>query len=230
MSTRGFRARLDRLTRAANRANKQEKDHAYDITIDPALAKAIRDDEARLTVLVQKPHVPSKHGGGPLSAAEVEEQNMLRARMAERARAIGCPPGYGQKEYLTESNRLHKLHCKRMSPPSCGGGTLSDAEDAEEAQLTARVAAFRESPEGRARERIFELFIKEIGRRITTAEKNELDSLRTLYPNPPLDPNDPRKDSIEAWEAAIKKEEEEDRKWEEQRRTRKRTPHSGAGD
>jgi hypothetical protein len=42
---------------------------------------------------------------------------------------------------MKDCNRLHQLNCKRLSPPSCGGGE-KEAEDEEEAFLTARVAAF----------------------------------------------------------------------------------------
>jgi hypothetical protein len=69
---------------------------------------------------------------------------------------FSCPANYGSKEARKDKDRLHHFYCKRISPPSCGGGALSETEDAEEAQLTARVAAFEESPEGRARSRIFE--------------------------------------------------------------------------
>jgi len=87
----------------------------------------------------------------------MEEEAKLRTRIADRARAIACPAGYGPRQAQKDSNRLHQLYCKRISPSACGGGPLSEAEDLEEAQLTARVAAFDESPEGCARRRIREL-------------------------------------------------------------------------
>jgi hypothetical protein len=49
MSTRSLRARLDRLTRA-NSAIEQAKAHAPDFTVDPVLAKALRDDYLRRLV------------------------------------------------------------------------------------------------------------------------------------------------------------------------------------
>ena len=61
------------------------------------------------------------------------------------------PPGYGPDDAMKDANRLHQLNCKRMSPPSRGGGELKGAEDEEEAFLTARLAAYRHSPEGRGR-------------------------------------------------------------------------------
>jgi hypothetical protein len=162
-------------------------------TIDNAVAKALRDDYHRLGELVRK------KCGNPLSAAELEEESNLRVSIGDRARAIGCPAGYGLKQAQQDNNRLHQLYCKRISPPSCGGGALPDAEDAEEAQLTARVAAFEESPEGCARRRIRDLILQDFREGRSVAEQNELDSLRTLYPDLPLDPDDPLTEALEAW-------------------------------
>jgi hypothetical protein len=110
------------------------------------LLQAIRPQE-HLCELLRKRTTPSQYGG-PLSAAEEQEEPWLRARFTKMAKAIGCPVGYGPRQAKNDRARIHQLYCKRISPPSCGGGPLPDAEDAEEAQLTARVAAFDESPEG----------------------------------------------------------------------------------
>jgi uncharacterized protein YnzC (UPF0291/DUF896 family) len=210
MRTRGLRARLDRLTRSANRAAGQARDDACRFTVDPALAKALRDDYERLRVLSLKDSAPIKYGG-PLSAAEMKEQDVLRAGYADRVSAIGCPSDYGSKEYYTDSVRLHALWLRRVSPPSCGGGILTDAEDAEEAQSRARTEAFDYSPEGLARERYTELICMEALCGLSTAEQKELESLRTRYPdtpdpNPPLDVDDLFKKRVMAWSAAVKKE------------------------
>jgi len=89
---------------------------------------------------------------------------------------------------MNDSDRLHGLNCKRLSPPSCGGGELTGAEDEEEALLTARVAAYRYSPEGRARERMLELQMQDIADYLDLDEKKELDQLEALYPAPPESP------------------------------------------
>ena len=86
---------------------------------------------------------------------------------------------------MKDTNRLHQLNCKRLSPPACGGGELKGAEDEEEAFLTARLAAYRHSPEGRGRRRMRELEFKGIGRCLTLDEQKELDQLALLYPEPP---------------------------------------------
>jgi hypothetical protein len=188
MSAHRFRARLDRLERSGSTATAQDRDCFPNFTIDLPLAKSLRDDYKRLSELVRTP----SHGG-PRSAAELEEKERLRASIADRARAIGCPAGYGQIQAMNDSNRLHALNCKRMSPR----GFLTDAEDVEEARLRARICAFDESPEGRARSRILQLVLK---RWRSPAEQEELDRLEAIYPDPPLDRNHPNyssKDFIE---------------------------------
>ena len=165
-------------------------DGACGFTIDPVLARALRDDYERLSELLRKRTAPSQYGG-PLSAAEEQEEPWLRARITETAKAIGCPVGYGTIQARKDNNRLHQLYCKRISPPSCGGGPLPDAEDAEEAQLTARVVAFDESPEGLARNRVRDLLLQRICAELSPAEETELNVLQSLYPDPPLDPDDP---------------------------------------
>ena len=87
---------------------------------------------------------------------------------------------------MKDANRLHQLNCKRLSPPSCGGGELKGADDEEEAFLTTRLAAYRHSPEGRGRRRMRELEFKGIGSRCRTLdEQKELDQLTLLYPDHP---------------------------------------------
>src|ERR1019366_6448174 len=84
---------------------------------------------------------------------------------------------------MEDSNRLHQLNCKRLSPESCGGGELKGADDEEEAFLTARVVAFGHSQEGRERPRIMELEVYRQYR--SNDEQAELDELRLVYPNVP---------------------------------------------
>ena len=89
---------------------------------------------------------------------------------------IECPPGYLPSE---DRKRLSQLYTKRLLPPSCGGGELTGAEDDEEAILTARVAAYWQSPEGRERKRLEELELRRFSRRpLNDEEQKELDELR----------------------------------------------------
>ena len=151
--------------------------------IDMAEAKAFRDMERRRLVLMRKGFSPSENGG-PLTAAEIREESELEALIGKREAEFVRPPGYGPDDAMKDANRLHQLNCKRMTPPSCGGGELKGAEDEEEAFLTARVAAFWHSPEGRDRKRMRELGWKGIRRCLTLEEQKELDQLTLLYPPP----------------------------------------------
>jgi len=184
MSPRGFRRRLDRLERAINKAEEQNKDRPIKFTIDPALAKALRDDYQRSLELNRK---ESKN----LSAAQIEEKGMLAKRIVDSVNSVRLPPDYGAKEAELDRRRLRVFDKKRMTPRA----RFSDAEDAEEAQLRARVLAFAQTPEGRGRQRMndlsWELFFQEIkGQPNTPEQNNEFARLEELYP--PLDlPPDP---------------------------------------
>jgi hypothetical protein len=153
-------------------------------TIDIEEAKALRDIERRLAVFLRKRYAPSENGG-PLTDAEIVEESELDAIFHKRAAALECPPGYGEGDATKDGDRLHQLNCKRLSPPSCGGGELKGADDEEEALLTARVAAYRHSPEGRDRARVLKLMLK--GRRLNVDEQEELDRLKAKYPEAPKD-------------------------------------------
>jgi hypothetical protein len=94
--------------------------------LDAAVASTLRDDCYRLTELIQKAPLPVGREKTP-SAAETEQESRLRTSIAERARVIGCPEGYGSRQARCDNDRLHVLYCKRISPASCGGGTLTAA-------------------------------------------------------------------------------------------------------
>ena len=147
-------------------------------------AKALRDIEHRLSVLLRKRYAPSENGGA-LTAAEIVEESELDSLFHKRAAALESPPGYGEGDATKDSNRLHQLNCKRLSPPSCGGGELKGADGEEEALLTARLAAYRHSPEGRDRARMLKLMLK--GRRLNVDEQEELDRIKAKYPEAPKD-------------------------------------------
>jgi hypothetical protein len=151
-------------------------------TIDIEEAKALRNSQRRLGAFLRKRYAP-RTNGGPLTAAEIAEETELRALISKRSAALVCPPGYGPEDAMEDNNRLHQLNCKRLSPPSCGGGELKGADDEEEAFLTARVAAFRHSQEGRDRHRIRKLEVYRVVR--SNDEQTELDGLRAVYPKGP---------------------------------------------
>jgi len=172
--------------------------------IDPVIARALRDDYERLNELCRKKWAPSEYGG-PLSAAEEQEGPWLRTRIAKMAKAIACPVGYEDSDQAKkDSHRRYQLSRKCMSPPSCGGGALTDAEDAEEAQLRARYLVLDQTPEAVARRRIVEL-VPTFSKVLSPAEQSELDRLKALYPDRPLDPNDPSFRVMQAFDAYLKR-------------------------
>jgi hypothetical protein len=122
------------------------------VTVPDLVAARVRG----ATDLDRACHTNPKESGGPLTAADEQERAMLRARVDETVKALTCPPGYGVIEARKDRHRLEDFFYKRLTIRR-RGGNLTDAEDAEEAQLTARVAAFKQTPEGRGRARIFEL-------------------------------------------------------------------------
>jgi hypothetical protein len=145
-------------------------------------AKTIRDIRHRLAALLRKSFGPTENGG-PLTESENQEESELRARYIDMAQQVECPPGYSYGNAREDSDRLHQLHCKRLSPRSAGGGELTAAEDDEEALLTAWHAAYWHSPEGRERKRLEELEFRRLSRRpFNDEEQKELDELRKKYP------------------------------------------------
>src|SRR5262245_60912336 len=88
--------------------------YAAEFSIDIAEAKAFRDMEHRLAVLMRKRFAPSEDGA--LTAAEILEETELGALINKRAAELVCPPGYGSEDAMKDSNRLHQLSCKRISP------------------------------------------------------------------------------------------------------------------
>ena len=158
MNTRGLRAQLDHLIKSMPKPFVDDSG----IVVYPTLAKALRDDEVRLEELRCKRRD---------DVAESEEELMLRARIVDQARTVGRTLGAVETLTCKADRRLGELQSKRRS------GALSAAEDAEEAQLAAREAAYREDPRTKAWDRIFELYNIVARGELTAAEKAEDEAL-----------------------------------------------------
>jgi hypothetical protein len=117
-------------------------------------------------------------------------------KIAEAARGISCPANYGRKESEQDRGRLQTIFAKRRSGAS-GGKIPTETEIAEEAQLAARVAAFDQGPEPRARGRILALAIADFSRGLSDGETEELERLQMAYPPDPV--TNPLIDAIEAY-------------------------------
>jgi hypothetical protein len=179
MSLYRLKARLQKLERAMSVA-ENDPDPARTFVIDPAVAKALRDDHERDLNLLRRQYGSGEYGP-KLSAAEMEEKSRLSISIKERAREIGCPASYGPVQRDIDFKRLQKARLKRFH-----GTSMTAAEDAEEAQARARMLAFDQTPEQLARQRIEELDRIDGcgGRRRTAAEQHELNDLRQRYPQP----------------------------------------------
>ena len=145
MSMRQLRSRLDRLERSAKCDTGSIGRRTYGFKVDPALASLLRDDRKRLDELERERGTDT---------VETEEERVLRERIVERAKTISCPANYGFNEVWDDISRLSLL---RGEPKSINfpyrNVTLDKAVDvdAEEAQSIARIEAFHQTPEGRAR-------------------------------------------------------------------------------
>jgi hypothetical protein len=111
MSTRSLRKRLDRLTRPANSIRGVNKLPTSNFTIDPAVAKALRDDFNRLA------QIGSENWWPQTSEPKTEEERTLLARMAQRASTISCPAYYNFNEFRYDRARLKALTSKEELPP-----------------------------------------------------------------------------------------------------------------
>jgi hypothetical protein len=161
----------------------------YGFNFDPAAARALRDDKLRASQLDDERRKREKTANGPLNPSP--EELKLQARIDERVKALQCSAvlGYGPIESNRDANRLELLHRKRRSAPPYN--VLTEAEDAEEAYVTARFAAYPALPETLGRKRIDELESRSSGgKTLSAAEQSELDELRKRYPERVFNPND----------------------------------------
>jgi hypothetical protein len=148
-------------------------DDPYGFKIEPAVARALRDDKQRLVEFLRS---PERYPYRDEAAAEMAE---LKARIAEIGKTLECPSGYMEMDAREDGQRLNELDSVRRR-----GAVLTTAEDFEDAHLHARLEAYDRSPEGVGRQRISEL---KFSMRLTPAEENELADLQARYPDLPLD-------------------------------------------
>jgi hypothetical protein len=154
-------------------------DDEYGFVIDPVAAREIRDHYVEMDRLIC--------AGNFLGT---EAQNKLEDQIAEKKKALAveCPTGYTALEAREDRKRIENLHRKRAWQRPF---KLTAEEDAEEAHLFARLAAYEATPEAQARKRISNLrFVTQLpGRKISADDRSELDSLSARYPDLPKDPD-----------------------------------------
>jgi hypothetical protein len=158
-------------------------DDEYGFVIDPVAAREIRDHYVEMDRLICT---------GKFLGTEAEHK--FRDRVAEKKKALAnvveCPRGYTALEAREDKKRIESLHRKRAWQRPF---KLTAEEDAEEAHLFARLAAYEATPEAQARERISKLnmqsFLRSPGMKLSADERSELDSLMARYPDLPKDPD-----------------------------------------
>jgi hypothetical protein len=160
----------------------------FGFDIDPALAKAMRDDKLRRGQLYKERAAAEKKNGTRPDPSREEIE--LEARFAERVKALRVPAGYGPRQVDRDRVRLRALASKRYDPDSY----LTGAEISEEAHLIVRSAAYVMSPGRQQRSRIEWLIEKHFGNGLTAAEQSELDALRDGLP-PLQETDNPNYDS-----------------------------------
>jgi hypothetical protein len=157
-------------------------DDEYGFVIDPVAAREIRDHYLEMDRLICT---------GKFLGTEAEHK--FRDRVAEKKKALAnvveCPRGYTALEAREDKKRIESLHRKRAWQRPF---KLTAEEDAEEAHLFARLAAYEATPEAQTRERISKLRIvtQFPGGKLSADERSELDSLMARYPDLPKDPDD----------------------------------------
>jgi hypothetical protein len=152
--------------------DEMEVDDKFGFKVDPAVARAIRDDKGRLELLWRL--------GAAAPEGTEEEMAVLKARIAERSSGLECAPGYTRADVYEDRTRLDEFDRKRKSRIR-----LTKEEDAEQAHLLARAIAYQNGPESRGRSRLEALNDRVLcGEELSAAEQSELDELLERYPGP----------------------------------------------
>jgi hypothetical protein len=114
---------------------------------------------------------------------DTPEEIKLRNRIRRNAKKIKCPASYGLKEFLDDQETLWAS--KRDKDDLLPGQEeffIDDLEDADKAQLVARMEAYKQTSEGQARFRLEELLEKHGWKSV--AEHEEIALLMQQYPEP----------------------------------------------
>jgi hypothetical protein len=154
-------------------------DDEYGFVIDPVAAREIRDHYVEMDRLICT---------GEFLGTEAEHKFRDRIAEKKKALAVECPTGYTALEARKGKKRVESLHRKRAWQRPF---KLTAEEDAEEAHLFARLAAYEATPEAQTRERISKLssVTQYPGGKLSADGRSELDSLMARYPDLPKDPD-----------------------------------------
>jgi hypothetical protein len=178
------------------RTKKRKKFPAdeFGFAVDPNRARELRDLNLELKWLA----VGVSRGRKASPEAFAKKVSALQARRAEIERELQSPPPetYFREKYVEQEDSTFrvssvdrdKASLRHFGQCRANKSVLSDEDDATEAHLTARVAAFLNGPEEVARKRLRQLedkhrvFRSGAGQPLTRAERDTHRLLRLLYP------------------------------------------------
>jgi hypothetical protein len=154
----------------------------FGFKIDPVVAKAVRELDGLLAQAVREiesREEQEKRGRSLLPyPALYENKKRLDGRLREHLESIECPDGYGWLDLEKDEARLREL-----AEQSRNEGKLTPDDDAEQAYLMTRMAAYRRTPKHEACCRLTKLEqARWEGRELTAVELAELDDLRARFP------------------------------------------------
>ena len=139
-------------------------DDPFGFVIDPVAARELRDADWRNELI-------------EWNIYRLDPKRIVRAPVWELQAALGesthCP-----KEYTSADAAADKARMAQLRKKTIGGSGLTPEEDAEEAHLFGRIAAFAAAA-GRDRPRIEAL--KALGEKRSASEQSELDALEARY-------------------------------------------------
>jgi len=150
----------------------------FGFKIDPVVARAIRDIEAKCDALAANLGRTRETRGMELAVEEIAEWEMLVKQRDQQIETIAVPDTYNWPELQSDHQRMKAIRALTTSRRKLGPD-----DDAEEAYLIARTEAYRACPRHRAWCRISDLEASRAGGYpLTEAERGELDDLRAQFP------------------------------------------------
>ena len=114
---------------------------------------------------------------GPFTQAHQDELERMSERIREIPKSIRCAEWYGEHDRDRDRKLVEELEGKRNKTP------LTETENNEKARAVAQIAAFRyqqsQTPEGKARARLFELTTRF---KLSPEERAEREALESRFP------------------------------------------------
>jgi len=157
-----------------------------DVSEPLAHIASLGPDMARLSEIDRKRWYCPDDPRSTVTTEEIEEERIIKARVLKKFSGLGFPDGYGQRQYRKDGTRIRLLS---EMQGSAGFIKFNPSEKAEMTVLTARRELYEKGPQHRAFLRVFEICEgkEPLERPLTICESHEIDHLKHLHPDEPLD-------------------------------------------